>query len=412
MKKINVIGILYLIGTTLLILATLLMMFTSVASGAVSQFPWLLLLYIVSFAIGMFGMIWSSKLRAHKPWAWSWGIAFVGFNIIFGIVYFFIGLSIPGAIGFLFNIFVMYALITERQLFFPVQPGLEGQVPRVGRTLILPIIVFVILGIAGFFAYRAFISYSVGALKTDSSKINDILIQTSIIDTMVSAENYSMSRNGSFMGYQWPFASEVPQCSGGLTVNISTDGTKLAAMGKSCSNPSISYCEALPLVQSMMTILSSDVSSSKFDCGGGTQLPSETGFQNVMPFPIPNQSSSGSNSGSPANVSNKTSIEDVTPNGANITTLKVGDNYHITWSSTNLPSGAITSINLEVNGHKILIATNIPTGQNYYNWPVYRYPTDMTGPMMDGTKYDFSVSATYNGGSSYVANISSGFYLQ
>jgi hypothetical protein len=328
MKKISIIGIIYLICTALLTLAALLMMFASVASGAVSQFPWFLLLYIVLFALGMFGMIWSSKLRAHKPWAWSWGIVFVSFNLILGLVYFFFGYSIPGLISLAFNIFVMYALITERQLFFPAQ---QGQTSNVGRTLILPIIIFVVLGVAGFFAYRAFLSYSVGALKTDSSKINDILIQTSITDTMVSAENYSMSHNGSFMGYQWPLASEVPQCSGGLTVNISTDGTKLAAMGKSCSNPSISYCGALPLVQSMATIPESIVTPSKFDCNGGSQLQSTTGIPNIQPIPMLGQTLPDSSNGH----NGKANITGVTP-------LLTGDQYFVRINGTGFSSNQYT----------------------------------------------------------------------
>ena len=369
MKKISVIGIIYLIGATLLTLAALLMIFTSVASGAASQLPWLLLLDIVLLALGMFGLIWSSGLRAHKAWTWSWGIAFIGLNLIFGVIYFFIGFSILDVIGFLFNVFVMYTLITERQLFFPVQPELVGQIPRVSRTLVVPIIVMVVVTIGGIFAYRAFLLYSTGALVKQSNNINDILIQTAITDTMVDATNYSMDHSGSLLGYQWPFASEVPKCSGGMMVNLSPDGQKLAAMGKSCTDPTIYYCEALPLVQSMATIPSLDVSSSKFDCQGGTQLQSASGIPNIQPFPMVNPTLPGAmpgSSSSPTNgsgSSSKVSIDDVTPNDASITTLKAGDYYHITWSAPNLPSDAITSINLEVNGHKIAIAGNIPTGQ-------------------------------------------------
>jgi hypothetical protein len=166
----------------------------------------------------------------------------------------------------------------------------------------------------------------------------------------------------------------------------------------------------------MATIPSSDVSSSKFDCQGGTQLQSASGIPNIQPFPMVNPTLPGAmpgSSSSPTNgsgSSSKVSIDDVTPNDASITTLKAGDYYHITWSAPNLPSDAITSINLEVNGHKIAIAGNIPTGQNYLNWQIYKYPSDFTGPVSANTIYDFNVSASYKGGS--VANVSSGFYLQ
>ena len=245
--------------------------------------------------MGMFGIIWSSKLRAHKTWAWSWGIAFVGLNLVFGIVYFFISFSIPDAIGFLFNIFVMYALITEGQLFFPVQPDLVGQQRQLWRTLIVPFIVAIILTIVAAVGYY-FLYYSeVNKLVPQSE---DNVITYAVITDLANASSYAISNQNNFKGYTSTVSNDVPKCSSPLIDNISPDGSEIAIFGQSCMNPAVYYCSNLSFSiaflgtdnnASMKTIPAQFVSSSKYDCS-----PASTSPATISPISNPAQSNTTS----------------------------------------------------------------------------------------------------------------------
>ena len=408
MKKINVIGLIYFIVFTFVTLAVLLESFLSVSTGAVGAFPWLLLIFLLAIALGVFGIIWASALRAHKAWSWPWGITFVSIGLISGI-YSFLVVSILYIITVLFNAFVLYALISEKELFFPPQPDLAGQRQSLGRMLIVPIIVSVVLilgfGLAYYYIYSSVNNHIVPAE-------NDVFVQTAITDILVNASNYSMSKGsaqGNYLGYQSTLPpNETPDCSGPLVINISPDGSQMAIFGKSCTAP-VYYCSALPIPesslgsdnnynQSMPTVPASLVTANKYDCNNPASQNIELTVPTSVVPPVAQQASA--------------SINNVSPTGTSIHILKVSDYYTITWSTSNVPNDATTSINLEVNGNKILIATNIPTTQNSYTWHVYKYPANLTGIVEADTKYDFNVSATYNRGGSYVANISSGFYIQ
>jgi hypothetical protein len=276
MKKINVIGLIYFIVFTFVTLAVLLESFLSVSTGAVGAFPWLLLIFLLAIALGVFGIIWASALRAHKAWSWPWGITFVSIGLISGI-YSFLVVSILYIITVLFNAFVLYALISEKELFFPPQPDLAGQRQSLGRMLIVPIVVSVVLilgfGLAYYYIYSSVNNHIVPAE-------NDVFVQTAITDILVNATNYSSSKGsfqGDYLGYQSTLPpNETPACSGPLIINISPDGSQMAIFGKSCTAP-VYYCSALPIPesslgsdnnynQSMPTVPASLVTSNKYDC--------------------------------------------------------------------------------------------------------------------------------------------------
>jgi hypothetical protein len=295
MKKINIIGSIYFIVFTFVTLALLLESFLSVSTGAVGAFPWLLLIFLLAIALGVFGIIWASALRAHKAWSWPWGITLVSIGLISGI-YSFLVVSILYIITVLFNAFVLYALISEKGLFFPPQSDLAGQRQSLGRTLVVPIIVAVVL-ILGFGLAYYYISSNVNNRIVPAE--DDVFVQTAITDTLVNATNYSMgkgSAQGNYLGYQSTLPpNETPSCSGPLVINISPDGSQMAIFGKSCTAP-VYYCSALPIPesslgsdnnydQSMPTVPAQFISVSKYDCS-----PASTSPITIMPpTPIPQQ---------------------------------------------------------------------------------------------------------------------------
>ena len=293
MKKISIIGIIYLAVFTLLTLGIALEFVASVASGALASFPLLLLFFPISGAFSICGIIWSSALRAHKSWTWPWGVVFVSFNLIITIVYSVFSFSIVDIIPVLFGGFILYALVSEKTLFFPVQS--DSMIPSTNpwRTLIVPTIAFVILSIGSGLVYYYFYYSVVHRVLPQQA---DIFVQTAITDNLAQALTYSIPHQNNFNGYQPTLLNEAPKCSGPLTENISPDGSQLAVFGKSCTNPSVYYCSAMSLSMArmgsdnnfnepMQTVPASLVTATKYDCS----IPSTAGLNGVA---SPPQSSS------------------------------------------------------------------------------------------------------------------------
>jgi len=77
------------------------------------------LLGILGIALGSFNIILGFALNGLKKWAWYAGIVISIFNIIGGLVTIFTDFKPAILAGVVFAGFILYALISEKHLFFP-----------------------------------------------------------------------------------------------------------------------------------------------------------------------------------------------------------------------------------------------------------------------------------------------------
>jgi hypothetical protein len=280
MKKIKTIGIIYRITFVLVCIAACFELFIAVGTGAIAQTPWIFLLFLVLFVGGVFGIIVASAILAYKPWSWGWVVSFTSIGLLTSIPSLFFNFSILSIIGILFGIFVLYSFISEKDLFFPLQPDSSGQLTKPSRTLIIPSIVWFALLVIGGAGYLAEVYYYQNHILPAT---NNIHVQTAITTTLAEALVYSLQHNGSYLGYQATPQSILPKCGSPLTVNVSSNGGGVAVFGKSCTDPNTYYCEALPLSQmqmgntaynqSMPTIPAQFVSATKYECSPASTSP-------------------------------------------------------------------------------------------------------------------------------------------
>jgi hypothetical protein len=129
--KTNIIGILYGIFFVLLIISAALLLFVGTRVGVSA-----VILPFVLLILGIFGIVWAVALREHKKWSWNVGIVLAPIALIYSIFYLVTGgyASQPayelyaGIVGILFNIFIIYALISEKNLFIASQTSVSEKI--------------------------------------------------------------------------------------------------------------------------------------------------------------------------------------------------------------------------------------------------------------------------------------------
>lgn len=129
--KTKIAGWIYFVATTFLCLIYTLMIFGTfqtlfgrgayIPSNVYQNGIQIMVLLLGEFVASLFGFIWSLALKRHKKWSWYFGIVYVPLILVGGLVSLFWGVTILSILSLLFNIFVLYALISEKKLFVEPQ---------------------------------------------------------------------------------------------------------------------------------------------------------------------------------------------------------------------------------------------------------------------------------------------------
>ena len=117
--KSNIVGLLYIVASAPFLLIFLVtFVYPLVYQNGRIDSDMQIVFGVLSLILGTFSLFFGSALRKHKKWAWYIGIILIPLvtigNTISLISYF----NIVQILVLLVNVFSVYALISERKLFF------------------------------------------------------------------------------------------------------------------------------------------------------------------------------------------------------------------------------------------------------------------------------------------------------
>jgi len=117
--KTNIVGWLYIIASPIFFLSFLaLFVAPLVFSSGVVDDPNQPLIGLLALALGLFGLFWGSALRKHKKWSWYAGIVIIPLVAGGNAISLAFSFEIVQIVALLFNTFSVYALVSEKNLFF------------------------------------------------------------------------------------------------------------------------------------------------------------------------------------------------------------------------------------------------------------------------------------------------------
>ena len=125
--KTKIIGWLYIIGSIALLVGSIYLTYISsnefnsygghIQSNIYDTLIRLVYIGYLGCILSIIAGVWACALVRHKKWSWYFGIVFISLLLIGNVVYVVNTFSVIYLIAILFNLFVLYALKSEKSLF-------------------------------------------------------------------------------------------------------------------------------------------------------------------------------------------------------------------------------------------------------------------------------------------------------